>query len=141
MTLFQKRDRYCLSIRNQGINVSVCLDFLQGANLYCTESTERKISLHSVLVGHQFSKYFCYYKKIDFNWRKNDMQLVDIKHSRVTKCAFCRYWYDPTNSALIAKNPAAGFWEYDQQMRKRCSMMNAETAGCQTCGKFEMKML
>ena len=69
------------------------------------------------------------------------MQLVDIKHSRVTKCAFCRYWYDPTNSALIAKNPAAGFWEYDQQMRKRCSMMNAETAGCQTCGKFEMKML
>lgn len=69
------------------------------------------------------------------------MQLVDIKHSCITKCAFCRYWYDPTNSALIAKNPAAGFWEYNPRMRNRCSMMNAETAGCQTCGKFEMKML
>lgn len=83
--------------------------FLQGANLYPTESTERKIFLHSVLVGHHFSKDLRYYEKIDFNWRKNVMQLVDIKHSRVTKCAFCRYWYDPTNSALVAKNPAAGF--------------------------------
>ena len=69
------------------------------------------------------------------------MQLVDIKHSHITKCAFCKYWYDPTNSALIAKNPAAGFWEYDPRKKSRCSMMNAETAGGQTCGKFDMKML
>ena len=56
-------------------------------------------------------------------------------------CAFCKHWYDPTNSALVARNPAAGFWEYDPRKKSRCSMMNVETAGCQTCGKFEMKVL
>lgn len=69
------------------------------------------------------------------------MELADIKHHRITKCAFCRHWYDPTNSALIPKNPAAGFWEYDPRKKSKCSMMNAETSGNQTCRKFLMKEL
>ena len=35
--------------------------------------------------------------------------IVNIKH--VKKCAFCKNWYDPTNSAITPKSPAIGMWE------------------------------
>ena len=32
--------------------------------------------------------------------------VVNIKH--VKKCAFCKKWYDPTNSAIAPKSPVIG---------------------------------
>ena len=69
------------------------------------------------------------------------MTLVNIKDHRINKCAFCRHWYDPRNEALIPKSPAAGFWAFDPQRRAQCTLKNMTTAGCQSCSRFEEKML
>ena len=68
------------------------------------------------------------------------MQLVNVKTNRVAKCAFCRHWYDPTNAAIVPRQPAAGFWEYDPMAKNRCLLRGAEMAGMQSCGKFESKV-
>ena len=68
------------------------------------------------------------------------MNLVNIKTNQIRRCAFCKHWYDPTNAALKMRDPAAGFWEYDPQMRSRCSLKSIETVGMQACGKFEGKL-
>ncbi|MBO6178204.1 MAG: hypothetical protein J6O04_03440 [Selenomonadaceae bacterium] len=67
------------------------------------------------------------------------MEIIDIKVNRVMKCAFCKNWYDPTNSAIKPRSSA--LWEYDPRKRSRCLERNTETAGNYGCGKFEMKML
>ena len=68
------------------------------------------------------------------------MQLVNVKTNRITKCAFCKHWYDPTNSAIVPKQPAAGFWEYDSMAKNKCMIRGVEMAGMQSCGKFESKV-
>jgi len=68
------------------------------------------------------------------------MNLVNIKSNRIAKCAFCKYWYDPTNKALKMVNPSAGFWEYDPRMKSRCSERNVETVGGLHCSRFECKL-
>ena len=30
------------------------------------------------------------------------MKMINIKNTKI--CAFCKYWYDPTNSAIKPKN-------------------------------------
>lgn len=34
--------------------------------------------------------------------------VVDIKH--IKKCAFCKNWYDPANSAITPRAPKIGLW-------------------------------
>ena len=45
-------------------------------------------------------------------------KLINIKSYNV--CAFCRYWYDPTNSAITPEAPQAGFWRFDMNRRELC---------------------
>ena len=35
--------------------------------------------------------------------------IVNVKFMK--KCAFCKYWYDPTNSAIEPKAPVIGLWK------------------------------
>ena len=67
------------------------------------------------------------------------MEIADIKTRSAVKCAFCKNWYDPTNSAINPRSSA--LWEYDPRKRSRCLERNTETAANQSCGKFVMKML
>lgn len=67
------------------------------------------------------------------------MEIIDIKVNRVMKCAFCKNWYDPTNSAI--KPRSAALWEYAPRKCSRCMERNIETAGNQGCVKFVMKDL
>ena len=39
------------------------------------------------------------------------MEIADIKTRGAVKCAFCKNWYDPTNSAIKPRSSA--LWEYD----------------------------
>ncbi len=68
------------------------------------------------------------------------MDLVNIKTNRIVKCAFCKFWYDPTSAALKMINPSAGLWEYNPLMKSRCSEKNVEIVGALGCGKFECKL-
>lgn len=39
------------------------------------------------------------------------MASLVIQAKQTKKCAFCKNWYDPTNSAIRPKAPASGLWE------------------------------
>ena len=43
--------------------------------------------------------------------------VVNIKH--IKKCAFCKNWYDPTNSAIVPKSPLIGLWEI-KDINQKC---------------------
>lgn len=50
------------------------------------------------------------------------MQTVNIKS--IKKCAFCKYWYDPTNSAIAPKTPQHNLWQYDDTAKMKCLQKN-----------------
>ena len=43
--------------------------------------------------------------------------VINIKQMK--KCAFCQYWYDPTNSAIAPKAPQIGLWEI-KDINQKC---------------------
>ena len=46
--------------------------------------------------------------------------IINIKHMK--KCAFCKHWYDPTNSAIAPKAPQIGLWEI-KDINQKCLCM------------------
>ena len=66
-------------------------------------------------------------------------QLVNIQKAR--KCAFCKHWYDPTNSAIKPKSPRLGIWEIDANQKRMCLKKNLQTlAHNGTCRDYECKL-
>ncbi len=55
-------------------------------------------------------------------------------------CAFCKYWYDPTNSAISPRDPRVGLWQYDGDVRKMCTKKGTERRGASGCPDFECKI-
>lgn len=66
------------------------------------------------------------------------MPTVNIK--TVKKCAFCKYWYDPTNSAISPRSPKINLWEYDDKAKMKCLQKNYDMKASAFCGKFECKL-
>lgn len=66
--------------------------------------------------------------------------VIDINNSR--KCAFCKYWYDPTNSAISPKAPNIGLWEIKNPNQKNlCTKRNIQMSSYASCGKlYECKL-
>lgn len=64
-------------------------------------------------------------------------RVVNINTVKV--CAFCKYWYDPTNNAI---NPKIGqLWEFDTEMDAKCMKNNLlKRRSFQTCSMFEKKI-
>ena len=46
--------------------------------------------------------------------------IINVKNMK--KCAFCKNWYDPTNSAIAPKSPAIGVWEI-KDINQKCMCM------------------
>lgn len=59
-------------------------------------------------------------------------------HSRL--CAFCKHWYDPTNSAISPRNPVAGFWEYDDKAMNVCKVYGAKKPAGASCMQYVCKL-
>lgn len=62
--------------------------------------------------------------------------LGDCKKNRW--CVFCKYWYDPTNSALkprLNKN----LFDVDDKIKNRCSKKKLLTQAISNCPFFERK--
>ena len=55
-------------------------------------------------------------------------------------CAFCQYWYDPTNAAITPKNPVAGFWEYDDSVWNICQKYGAKKRSGMSCSNYVCKI-
>lgn len=66
------------------------------------------------------------------------MITANIKH--VKKCAFCKRWYDPTNSAISPRDPRINLWEYDDKCKMKCLLKNYDTSASAFCGKYECKL-
>ena len=66
--------------------------------------------------------------------------IVNIKN--IKKCAFCKNWYDPTNSAIAPKAPSIGLWEIKDVNEKRmCLKKNIEMSGIAFCSAdYEQKI-
>ena len=60
--------------------------------------------------------------------------VVNIKH--IKKCAICKNWYDPTNSAIRPKSPAIGLWEIkDTNQKCMCLKKNFDMPANAFCSK------
>jgi len=55
-------------------------------------------------------------------------------------CAFCKHWYDPTNSTIAPKNVVGGFWEYDDTVWNVCKITGAKKPSGGSCSKYECKV-
>lgn len=52
----------------------------------------------------------------------------------VKKCAFCKHWYDPTNSAIAPKAPNVGLWEItDTNKKSICLKKNHQMPASASC--------
>ena len=66
------------------------------------------------------------------------MSTANIK--TVKKCAFCKYWYDPTNSAISPRSTKINLWEYDDKAKMKCLQKNYDMKASAFCGKYECKL-
>ncbi|MBR3722502.1 MAG: hypothetical protein IKN12_07010 [Selenomonadaceae bacterium] len=62
------------------------------------------------------------------------MRGTNVKHSKI--CAFCKNWYDPTNSAIVPRNTVGGFWEYDDSVWNICKQYGTKRSAGSGCNKF-----
>ena len=64
----------------------------------------------------------------------------DIR-GRIKVGAFCKYWYDPTNSAIFPKDTRIGAWEYDYEAKMLCIKTNQKRlGGAIACKDYECKI-
>ena len=56
------------------------------------------------------------------------------------KCAFCKYWYDPTNSAIEPATPQAGYWKYERNIKCKCTKTGLTKPAFATCNRYECKL-
>ena len=64
---------------------------------------------------------------------------ANIKSAKI--CAFCQYWYDPANAAIVPQNPVSGFWKYDDQMWNVCKLYGTKRRSGMGCTKHCVKNL
>lgn len=64
--------------------------------------------------------------------------MINIKNTKI--CAFCKYWYDPTNSAIKPKNTVVWFWEYNSNANNECIKTNLNKSAWNLCRKYECKL-
>lgn len=69
------------------------------------------------------------------------MSMIQINPFKSKRCAFCRYWYDPLNSAISPAAPNIGLWAFEMRARKTCLKRNIQKeAGGAACGHYECKL-
>lgn len=55
-------------------------------------------------------------------------------------CAFCKYWYDPTNTYISPHAPRQHIWTYDYLAKCKCLKKNRETKGGEICSYYQCKI-
>lgn len=64
---------------------------------------------------------------------------VNETNSSSRRCAFCKFWYDPQNTA-IEPMKTGHLWKYDPDKKNKCRKKNLQTVAHQSCMKFESKI-
>lgn len=72
--------------------------------------------------------------------RKQAMLQFNAK-SNMKFCAFCKFWYDPTNSAIFPKAPQIGLWEFDNKVENICQKTGTKKkANMPGCSNYTCKL-
>ncbi len=58
----------------------------------------------------------------------------------IKKCAFCKHWYDPTNSAISPRSPKVNLWEFDEKAKHTCMKKNYDTQATAFCNNYDCKL-
>lgn len=66
------------------------------------------------------------------------MANFDIKSMK--RCAFCKYWYDPTYSAVMPVSPKTNLWSIDSKQQKICTKKNIKMAADAKCSLFQNRL-
>lgn len=67
--------------------------------------------------------------------------LARLGAGAMRRCAFCKHYYDPTNSVISPKRGMKDMWEYQTQIKKPClKRNNMEVASQSVCPKYECKL-
>ena len=67
------------------------------------------------------------------------MKTINVKTCK--KCAFCKYWYDPTNAYINPRNPRMNLWELDSNATCICIQKNIKLPASSVCSKYECKIV
>lgn len=67
--------------------------------------------------------------------------MVPINIKTTKKCAFCKHWYAPGNTAIRPRNVKHGMWEFDPDIKKMCDKKRYERPANAFCGEYECKVL
>lgn len=66
---------------------------------------------------------------------------MTVNVNMIKKCAFCKHWYNPTNSGIVPKAPNIGLWSIEDPRQKcMCGKMNLQTAASHCCKQYECKL-
>lgn len=65
--------------------------------------------------------------------------IANRNNATIKRCCFCKYWYDPTNSAI---KPMKGkdLWEVVCGQQAKYLIKNCNMYSQNTCSKFECKI-
>ena len=64
------------------------------------------------------------------------MSSITINIKTCKRCAFCKNWYDPTNSAIEPRNPKAGTWVIKDEFQKStCLKTNLQKHASGSCSR------
>lgn len=68
------------------------------------------------------------------------MHTFNAKHCKY--CCICKFWYDPTNSAITPVAPQINSWGVngDMYQQKTCMKTNLPKPAVGSCPKFESKI-
>lgn len=66
--------------------------------------------------------------------------IINVNSGTGEKCAFCKHWYDPSNTAISPKNPSIGLWYCDDKKVSKCLIKNMNKRACASCNKFISKL-
>ena len=55
-------------------------------------------------------------------------------------CAFCKYWYDPTNQHIQPVSPAHNMWKYETSAKFMCLKKNYPMGAGFNCANYQCKI-
>ncbi len=58
----------------------------------------------------------------------------------VKKCAFCKFWWDPTYEVIEPKAPITNMWNINSGGKKMCLKKNYEMSADSSCGQYQCKL-
>lgn len=68
------------------------------------------------------------------------MTAFKLNGNKNQRCAFCKYWYDPTNQYIKQQDAKNNLWKFETTAKCICLKNNLKMGAGMRCDKFENKI-